>query len=548
MITRQLDHYPSGVERTFCLGLVVASTVVLYWQQYVPSAVSPSILAHFQISFRYSLTVTVISSAVGAVASLLAGVADRVGRANLVIAGLLVAGLITGFATPAAPAPWVYALCVSAVGFVEGVVLVATPALARDFSTHRRRGRAMGAWALGPVVASLAVAEVASHTLDHLPAWQDQFHIAGGVAIGVFVVAAVGLREVPPALRNRVLISDEAAQAAGAAEGDPAGSGSWAAPVGEPGRSGPWRQMATPKVVLAALGVSLFLLLYYSTVAFFVLYFVSVFHFSQSQANGLANWFWAADAMAVVTAGVLSDRLGVRKPLIVVGTLGSVVLTGIFAARATDPRTTVTAFAVLVSLLSFSRGFAYAPWMASFTETLEHRNPALVATGLAVWGWTVRVVVSLAFLVLPSVVTAVTPITDYGPKVAALSVEYRSELATLAHISPATRAALASHPADTAVRISAVTDIAAGEHISANQAITRLRALAAVPAADRRYLTTHGPAVAAAERDGPSQWQHWWIVCLVGQVLLLPTVFLLDGNWLRQRAEVPEQTPEVAVA
>lgn len=539
MRSRQLDHYPSGGERIFYLALVVASTIVLYWQQYVPSAVSPSILAHFQISFRYSLTVTVISSAVGAVASLLAGVADRVGRANLVIAGLLVAGLITGFATPAAPAPWVYALCVSAVGFVEGVVLVATPALARDFSTHHRRGRAMGAWALGPVIASLAVAEVASHTLDHLPAWQDQFHIAGGVALGVFAVAAVGLREVPASLRNRVLTSDEAVRAAAAPV---------AGAAGEPGRTGPWRQMATPKVVLAALGVSVFLLLYYSTVAFFVLYFVSVFRFSQSQANGLANWFWAADAVAVVTAGVLSDRLGVRKPLIVVGTLAGVVLTGIFAAKATEPHTTVTAFAVLVSLLSFSRGFAYAPWMASFTETLEHRNPALIATGLAVWGWTVRLVVSVAFLILPSVVTVVTPIAEYGPKVAALSVTYRSELATLAHISPATRVALAAHPTDTAARISAVTEIAAGEHISAAEAITRLRALAAVPAADRRYLSAHGPAVVAAERDGPSQWQHWWIVCLAGQVLLLPTVFLLDGDWQRVRAEVPEQTPEVAVA
>ncbi len=30
---------------------------------------------------------------------------------------------------------------------------------------------------------------------------------------------------------------------------------------------------------------------------------------------------------------------------------------------------------------------AYTPWMASFTEIVEARNPALTATGLAIWGW-----------------------------------------------------------------------------------------------------------------------------------------------------------------
>ena len=47
---------------------------------------------------------------------------------------------------------------------------------------------------------------------------------------------------------------------------------------------------------------------------------------------------------------------------------------------------------------------AYSPWMASFTETVEARNPALTATGLAIWGWIVRVVVFVAYLILPQVV------------------------------------------------------------------------------------------------------------------------------------------------
>ena len=53
--------------------------------------------------------------------------------------------------------------------------------------------------------------------------------------------------------------------------------------------------------------------------------------------------------------------------------------------------------------------------MASFTETVEKRNPALTATGLAVWGWIIRIVIAISFAVFPSVLTSVTPLITYGP-------------------------------------------------------------------------------------------------------------------------------------
>ena len=46
----------------------------------------------------------------------------------------------------------------SFIGLVEGVILVATPALIRDFSPQLGRASAMGFWTLGPVVGSLVVA------------------------------------------------------------------------------------------------------------------------------------------------------------------------------------------------------------------------------------------------------------------------------------------------------------------------------------------------------------------------------------------------------
>jgi hypothetical protein len=85
--------------------------------------------------------------------------------------------------------------------------------------------------------------------------------------------------------------------------------------------------------------------------------------------------------------------------------------------------------ALILAALSFGLGVAYTPWMASFTETVEARNPALTATGLAIWGWIIRVVVFISFLIIPVVITAVTPLVNYGSTVSAYAATYKSELA-----------------------------------------------------------------------------------------------------------------------
>jgi hypothetical protein len=83
----------------------------------------------------------------------------------------------------------------------------------------------------------------------------------------------------------------------------------------------------------------------------------------------------------------------------------------------------------MLAVLSFGLGVAYTPWMASFTETVEARNPALIATGLAIWGWIIRIVVFLAYLCLPLVINTVTPLVDYGAQVQTYATQYASELA-----------------------------------------------------------------------------------------------------------------------
>jgi len=524
---RRLDHYPDPGPRYRYLAVVVLTTIVLYYQQYVGGAVSPSVLAHFQISFRFYLNVVVVASVCGAVASLIAGLADRWGRANLAVWGLLLASVITAVGIPNAPNATVYATLVAAVGFVEGMVLVATPALVRDFSPQVGRGTAIGLWTLGPVLGSLVVSEVSSNTLDHLHPWQDQFHIAGITGLAVFVLAFFALRELSPSLRDQTMIS---LRERVLVEARARGIDVLAA------LRHPWRQMVAATIIVPALGVSVFLLIYYAAVGFFVIYFTSVFGFTQAQANGLGNWFWAADAVTVVAVGVLSDRVRVRKPFMAIGGLGAVAMTIIFASRATHPATTYTTFIVIISILSASRGLAYAPWMAAFTETVERRNPALVATGLAVWGWILRIVVAVAFLVLPYVVVSASPVVDYGPGLQAITAHYSSQVATLEAIDPATRATLQANSKDVAAILAATAQIEARDHVTKAVALQRLLAARALPPSDRAYLAAHGTEVRTARKEAPVEWEHWWWVCVVGEVLFVPTIFLLVGRWLPSSA------------
>jgi hypothetical protein len=60
---------------------------------------------------------------------------------------------------------------------------------------------------------------------------------------------------------------------------------------------------------------------------------------------------------------------------------------------------------------------------------VEARNPALIATGLAIWGWIIRIVVFAAYLCLPLVINSVTPLVNYGATVQAYATQYKSEIA-----------------------------------------------------------------------------------------------------------------------
>lgn len=531
---RELSTYPSTAPRMAYLSIVVMATVVLYYEAYAPGGVSPLILAHFHMSFLYYLNLLVVGAAFGAFATWLGGFSDKIGRANLIIYGQLGVALLTLFGIPRAPSTIWYAVMVTIVGMIEGVILVASPALVRDFSPQMGRASAMGFWTLGPVAGSLIVSVVANQTLSHLHAWQDQFTIAGITGLVMFVISLLFLRELSPSIRDQrmVTVRDHVLVEARAGGLDVHSL-----------LSHPVRQMLRWDLVASGFGVSLFLLIYYAAVGFFTIYFVTTYNMSTTQANGINTWGWAFNCGALIVAGILSDRLRVRRPFMVVGAVGTIAMTMVFVWEARTATLGYHSLVLMVSMLFAFLGIAYAPWMAHYTEAVERHNPALTATGLAIWGWILRIVVALATLAVPHVVTSVTPLVSYAGPVQAVVARFPA----LQYIDSATLDSLAVASPPAAAVTKAVNEIVAGQHVTATKAVAELVALKGLTAADQATLT-HAPAVVAALKDGPGQWQRWWWVCVGGEVAFLAVVFLaIRGRWspARARRELAEHEAKV---
>jgi MFS family permease len=595
---RQLHAYPATSSRMLYLAITVLATVMLYYELYVGGSVSTLQLNALNMSFSFYVTALAIGNAIGAIGSLAAGVADRRGRANLVVYGLLFTGVYTLVVIPDATSKWLFVLATFVVGMVEGMCLVATPALIRDFSPQVGRATAMGFWTSGPVLGSLIVSVVGSHTIPNVvspPFWTHEYKICGIVGLVVFAIAWLGLRELSPAIRDQLMVTTRdrilvEARARGLSEDDIRAA-----------MRHPFRQLLKADVLVSALAVAVMLLIYYTAVGFSLIYLTTVFNFSVKNANGLGNWNWGFNAIGVILIGMVSDFFHVRKPFMVIGGVGGAVMVVVYLLQAGHHPSYYT-LAIILAVLAFFLGVAYTPWMASFTETVEARNPALTATGLAIWGLIIRLVVFASFMIIPAVITSVNPLVTYGTNVETYATQYAPELAfaqshpaivataqkyapqiaeaakfapelAVLQANPAlfTQLATYSNPAAIPPKLVAQAIAAAGGGskgiailgaISANKTAidsvvaaapeldtlkpytAQLTALSKVPASDIAYLKAHASAVQTASKQAASQWQHWYWVCFGGIIFFLLSIPLLRGRWSPRAARMDEAEHE----
>jgi len=574
---RQLTQYPRTPARMGYLGMVVLTTIVLYYLYYVEGAVTPLMLPYYHMSFLYFLYLLVVSNAIGAFTAFIGGLSDKIGRANLTIYGTLTVGLVQLVGVPHIHSEFGFAVAYCVIGFVEGIILVSTPALMRDFSPQMGRGTAMGFWALGPTVGSLAASIVATRTLAHLHPWQDQFIISGLVCMGVVVIAFFSLRELSPQLRDQLMVSEnERALVEARAKGIDV----------EKATRHPIRSMMRLDLIASSLGISVFLLIYFASVSVLTLYWVVIFNRTTADANGINTWYWACMSTMLVVFGILSDRVRVRKPFMVVGAVGTIVMTFILLGQIDHPTTGYYSNILVVVLLGLFIGATYTPWMAGYTEAVEAHNPALSASGLAVWGWVLRIVVALSFIVLPRVITTSTTLVDN--QVAATNLQ------TFQAAQPYVPAAGNLHPL--AAPASVITALKEMQPYGPGQALGALlqtygtthdimAGMAAVPpslklqvqgllafsplatdiqaghpVSSAQIATVHASSpqlasllrveqkVIPAQKASGNEWKRWWRVCIAGQLVFLVLVFFMRGRWSPRAAKADFDQHERLVA
>ena len=571
LLVHEIDEYPDNRKRTAYLGLAVLATIVLYYTYFTQTGVTPNILQYFHMSFAFYVYIVVVSNLIGAFASLPASKTDKFGRSNVIIYGLLIVGLLVAVGVPLCKTEWQFAIVISVLGLVEGAILVATPSLVRDFSPQLGRASAMGFWTVGPVAGSLLTSIVATHTLDHFishngaSGFKSQFIISGASALVVFVLAMFFMKDLSSRLRDQLMVSqrDRAlieARALGLTDQEVFAA-----------TTHPWRQILKWDLVGSAIGISLFLLVYYAASAFFTIYWATVFknpnglNLTTGQANGLNAWFWWADLVALIVFGVLSDKFRVRKPFMLIGSIGAIVMLIVFLHQADNAHTGHNQLVLIEVFLAAFISLCYAPWMAAYTEMVEAKNPALVGTGLALWGWILRLTVGLSFLFLPLVINSVNPVVDNTPYATPAiqsfivehpaSVSFAQEHAAFLGVlnTPTNKpivAALSANPSIPNI-VAATKALGAANFALVVKYQTQLKTLVVPFETQLNYLAAHQSQLQALQKGvakSPKQWQHWFWVCVAGMVLFIPTIFLNHGRWSPAKAREDEEQHEADVA
>jgi hypothetical protein len=242
------------------------------------------------------------------------------------------------------------------------------------------------------------------------------------------------------------------------------------------------------------------------------------------------------------------------------------------------PHTGYYANVIVIVLLAVSISLAYAPWMANYTEQVEAHNPALTASGLAIWGWILRITVALSFLVLPYVITTSTVLVDnqnagatlqtiqaaqpYAPNTSTLKCnatpapadvitelkatpEARPELSTLATILQTCNSTHSLVKALTAaggltnphvLGLNAFNplalDIQNGKPVTPSQI-----AGVAKYSPNLAGLLVAAQKLVPAQKTSPAEWRRWWTVCLIGMAVFGILVFTMRGRWSPRAAK-----------
>jgi MFS family permease len=387
---RELTRYPVGARRMrYLLMAVLASLIMNFEGQIAP--VVPLLLDDLDMTLATYGLIGATAVTVGGVSAAIGGrYADRYGRVVFLVPALFLTALCD-FATALVHTPAQLLIVRCLLLLVEGAAITTTAGLVRDFSPRLGRATAFGFWTWGPVGASFLAAGIAAATLPIFGDWRSQFVIIGIIALACSALITCFIADLSPELRDRAILSesDMARPADMSSEGT--------VPL-------PGRRLRSSRVFWAhVVGMTLWLVWYWTMQIFGPTILVQAFGLSDSQAAVVVAATWALNLLALVAAGWLSDRLQTRKPVMLAGALGGLVGITYLVVLVDAGQAGVGQLIVVNVLLGAVMAAAYAPWMALFSEDVEDLRPDLQATAWGVYGLVVRLMIVVVLLIAPTV-------------------------------------------------------------------------------------------------------------------------------------------------
>lgn len=380
---RDVQMYPRGWLQVGLLFLVIIANIVANYEGELAPVV-PLLLPFLKLNLTdYGFIVGGTTVVSGIVSMVLGSRFDRYGRTFFVVLGTFVTAVAV-FAMVLVHNTLEFLIVRLIMAIILGLVLPATTGLVRDFTPRVGRALGFGLWTFGPVGANFIASGVAGWTLPMFhDVWQSQFYIMGSMCLAISIIVAFFIRDLAPSLRAQIVKDSSDVQKAELKALHNSGD-----------IANPRLVFGSTRIWALAIGIVLFLLVYYFTTAFGPLYLAEVFKYPASQAAGIASYFWLANLGSLILVGIISDKLQLRKICSLVGVVGIIIFM-FFWIHLIGHTVSVSTMIWYTSLQGILLGIGFGPWMALYSENLEDIHPTLQGSGWALWSFAQYVIAGI---------------------------------------------------------------------------------------------------------------------------------------------------------
>src|ERR1700759_5671672 len=123
---RDLPSFPTGGYRIFLLAIVVLANIVFTWTVAAGAAATTVIFPHYNMTLNYYSDLLVVAGVCGGVAAYVTSFGDKWGRANMVVAGLLINAVFALWAIPNASDRTWFSVALCALYLADGAIFGGT--------------------------------------------------------------------------------------------------------------------------------------------------------------------------------------------------------------------------------------------------------------------------------------------------------------------------------------------------------------------------------------------------------------------------------------